>query len=61
MNWGLIIFIIVCLIVGIILILHADGIIGKQPENFLGKFFSAYIGMIFINTAFMPIFELIKK
>jgi hypothetical protein len=57
MNLGLIIFIIIYLIVGIVLILHAEGIIGKQPENFLGKFFSAYVGISFINAGFKLILD----
>lgn len=53
--FALAVFFMIFLSIGIVLLLHADGKIGKQPESFLGKFFSAYFGMGFINMAFIPI------
>lgn len=40
----LVIISILCFVGGICLLMFSNGNLGKQPESFLGKFFSAYFG-----------------
>lgn len=56
-----IVFSIILLGSGISLLLYSDGKLGTPTESFLGKFMSAYVGLMLVFAPFQIFLSLNKK